>query len=62
VVTITKDADIDPRLATRLFDISQCQVWEITAPSYRIGVRAPAKPTRKTRSKARGRKNLGVSG
>jgi DNA replication protein DnaC len=62
VVTFAKDAEIDPRLATRLFDISQCQVWEITAPSYRIGARAPQKPTRQARSTTRRRKNLGVSG
>ena len=41
VITMARDADLDPRLKTRIFDISRCQVWEITAPSYRGGARLP---------------------
>jgi DNA replication protein DnaC len=62
VVTMSQGAEIDPRLATRLFDISQSQVWEITAPSYRIETRSPPKPKRRTKSTARSRGSRGVSG
>ncbi len=35
VITMTRDVEIDPRLKTRILDTRLCQVWEITAPSYR---------------------------
>jgi DNA replication protein DnaC len=62
VVTMGQAAEIDPRLATRLFDISQSQVWEITAPSYRLGAHAPARPAGRSKSTARGRRNRRSSG
>lgn len=62
VITMTKDADLDPRLATRLFDVSRSQVWEITAPSYRFEVRTPRKTRRRTKGSSRGRSGVGVSG
>jgi DNA replication protein DnaC len=61
VVTMTKDADLDPRLATRLFDVSRSQVWEITAPSYRFEARSPRRRRRSTKGSTRGRKGAGVS-
>jgi len=61
VVTMTKDASLDPRLATRLFDVSRSQVWEITAPSYRVEVRSLGAKKR-VKSASRGRSGLGVSG
>lgn len=62
IMTMTKDADLDPRLTTRLFDVSRSQVWEITAPSYRFEVRSPQKAKAQTRRSGRGRSGLGVSG
>jgi DNA replication protein DnaC len=62
VVTMNKDANLDPRLATRLFDVSRSQVWEITAPSYRFETRSPRKRSRRTKNASRGRSGLGVSG
>jgi DNA replication protein DnaC len=35
VITMTRDVDLDPRLKTRILDTRLCQVFEITAPSYR---------------------------
>jgi len=36
VITMTtRDIDLDPRLKTRILDTRLCQVFEITAPSYR---------------------------
>jgi len=62
VVTMSKDANLDPRLATRLFDISRSQVYELTAPSYRFESRAPEKQTRRRKSTRRSERGLGVSG
>jgi DNA replication protein DnaC len=62
VVTMVRGADLDPRLETRLFDSSHGQVWEIEAPSYRLGDRPRQKTKRRTRSANRGRSGLGVSG
>lgn len=62
VVTMTKDANIDPRVATRLFDLSLSQRWEITAPNYRLEARPVQRAKKRTRGTARGRKGLGVSG
>jgi DNA replication protein DnaC len=39
VITMTRDADLDPRLLTRFYDTKRCQVWDIAAPSYRGGAR-----------------------
>ncbi len=60
VVTMSKDADLDPRLATRLFDISRSQVYEITAPSYRFESRAPQKRTRRGKRTQRGDRGRGA--
>jgi DNA replication protein DnaC len=62
VITMNKDADLDPRLATRLFDVSHSQVWEITAPSYRFEARSPQRTSKGSKRPTRGRKGLGVSG
>lgn len=62
IMTMTKDADLDPRLTTRLFDVSRSQVREITAPSYRFEVRSPEKEKTQPRRSGRGRSGLGVSG
>jgi len=62
VVTMTKDADVDPRLRTRLFDLSLSQVREITAPSYRLEARSRRKTKRRTKGTSRGKRGLGVSG
>lgn len=60
VVTMSKDADLDPRLATRLFDIGRSQVYEITASSYRFESRAPDKATRRRKSTRRGDNGRGA--
>jgi DNA replication protein DnaC len=70
VITMTRDVELDPRLKTRVLDVSRCQVWEITAPSFRGGGRLPTsrlpsgKLPQKPRptSAPRGRGGLGVSG
>nr|MBC7244921.1 ATP-binding protein [Chloroflexota bacterium] len=63
VITMTRDVDLDPRLKTRILDVSRCQVWEITAPNYRGEARLPDKEReRATRATVRGRRSLGVSG
>jgi DNA replication protein DnaC len=70
VITMTRDVELDPRLKTRILDVGRCQVWEITAPSYRGGGRLPssrlpsARTARKPRSSGApgGRSGLGVSG
>jgi len=60
VITMARDADLDPRLKTRIFDISLCQVWGITAPSYRGGARLPKRRLR-TSGARRSKRGLGVS-
>jgi DNA replication protein DnaC len=60
VITMNKDASVDPRLTTRLFDAHRSSVWEITAPSYRQ--RAGRARSKGRARSARGRKGLGVSG
>ncbi len=62
VVTMSKDANLDPRLATRLFDFSRSHGFEITAPSYRVESRVPEKGTRRRKSTRRSERGLGVSG
>ncbi|MBC7260880.1 MAG: ATP-binding protein, partial [Chloroflexi bacterium] len=63
VITMTRDVELDPRLKTRILDISRCQVWEITAPNYRGEARLPGKERGQApKSAARGRRSLGVSG
>jgi len=62
VVTMSKDADLDPRLATRLFDMRHSHWYEITAPSYRVEHRARPEETRRSRGSRRGNRGLGVSG
>jgi DNA replication protein DnaC len=63
VITMTRDVEIDPRLKTRILDISRCQVWEITAPNYRGEARLPGKEKgQMAKSTLRGRRSLGVSG
>jgi DNA replication protein DnaC len=62
VITMGQDIDLDPRLRTRLLDTRLCQVWEITAPSYRG--RLPGLERSKVApatSLTRGRRGLGVS-
>jgi DNA replication protein DnaC len=61
VVTMNKSVDLDPRLATRLFDVSRSQVWEITAPSYRFESRPARVSKRSTKGTPRGRRGVGVS-
>jgi len=63
VITMTREVELDPRLHTRIMDISRCQVLEITAPSYRGEARLPTKDKRRRDTGAvRGRRGLGVSG
>lgn len=54
IITINREAQIDPRLQTRIFDLARSSVNEILAPSYRTThKRAQAKPEtamRKTRN------------
>ena len=64
---MNKDADLEPRLATRLFDIHLSQQWEITASTYRLEARDTPKGAQKekargTPERTRGRRGLGVSG
>jgi hypothetical protein len=55
IVTIHLEAQIDPRIQTRIFDIARSEVIEIHAPSYRMTHRrAQAKPESEARN-ARGR-------
>jgi len=61
VITMTRDIDLDPRLKTRILDVSRCQVWEITAPSYRGGARLPQKRRRRTSGTNKGKRGIGVS-
>ncbi|MBI5029560.1 MAG: ATP-binding protein [Chloroflexi bacterium] len=45
IITINREAQIDPRLQTRIFDLARSSVNEILAPSYRTThKRAQAKP------------------
>ena len=60
VITMAQDADLDPRLLTRIFDISRCQVWHIAAPSYRGGARLPQKRQRNAGAR-RSKRGIGVS-
>jgi DNA replication protein DnaC len=61
VVTMTRDVELDPRLKTRILDVSRCQVLEITAPSYRGGARLPPRTkTRGASGTSRSRRGLGV--
>ncbi|MBM4431974.1 MAG: ATP-binding protein [Chloroflexi bacterium] len=77
VITITQDVELDPRLKTRILDVSACQVLAITAPSYRGtqrlrasargGEKGPCPDDGETRTQrpagsTRGRTGLGVSG
>jgi DNA replication protein DnaC len=62
VVTMSKDAKLDPRLATRLFDISRSHWYEITAPSFRVERRPSQKRAGRNKSTGRGGRGLGVSG
>jgi DNA replication protein DnaC len=63
VITMTREVELDPRLKTRIMDVSRCQVLVITAPNYRGEARLPAKDRRRKDTGAtRGRRGLGVSG
>ncbi len=71
VITMTLNVEIDPRLKTRILDTRLCQVWEITAPSYRGRLDVQPTPNRardngRSRASAAGtaphRRGLGVSG
>ena len=62
VITMAHEVERDPRLVTRILDASLCKVEEITAPSYRVTVRAPQKTKARPRRSGRGRSGLGVSG
>jgi DNA replication protein DnaC len=62
VVTLNRDSDLDPRLATRLFDITRSNVREITAPSYRLDAGSAAGSAKRPRKTRRTRKGLGVVG
>ncbi len=42
--------DLDPRIRSRILDRSRCQIWEITAPSYR----GQQRPTKQRRRSTRG--------
>jgi DNA replication protein DnaC len=61
VITMARDATLDPRLETRILDTRLCQVLEITASSYRGLIRETEPPPKKTGA-SRGRKGLGVAG
>ena len=50
VITTSQEIDdLDPRLRSRMLDRSRCQIWLITAPSYR----GQARPTRAGRRRTR---------
>ncbi len=66
VITMTRDAELDPRLKTRFTDALRCQICEITAPSYRgSGSQVRSASLDQTRSRpgrpARGNRSLGIS-
>jgi DNA replication protein DnaC len=48
ITTASKVDEIDPRLATRMLDVSRCTPAPITAPAYRGGA-AGSKPIRRKR-------------
>lgn len=62
VITMNRSIELDPRLKTRIMDISRGQVLEITAPSYRVGIGSSEQAKRRTKGSSRGRSGLGVSG
>jgi DNA replication protein DnaC len=50
VITTSQEIDdLDPRLRSRMLDRSRCQIWLITAPSYR----GQTRPTRTRRRRTR---------
>ena len=48
VTTATPIEDLDPRLATRMLDVSRCTLFAIMAPAYRGGL-SRRKPTRRSK-------------
>jgi len=62
VITMSIDVELDPRVKTRILDTRLCQVWEITAPSYRGRIELPQREkSRHSANATRGRRGLGVS-
>jgi DNA replication protein DnaC len=61
VITMNRDVDLDPRIKSRLLDVSRCQVWEITVPSFRggAGLTSDSKPQRGMPA-GRGRRGTGI--
>jgi len=49
ITTATPIEELDPRLATRMLDVSRCTPFAILAPSYRGGRRPSTKGTKKRR-------------
>ncbi len=47
ITTATPIEELDPRLATRMLDVSRCTPFAILAPAYRGGARRRAKTARK---------------
>jgi len=46
ITTAGKVDEIDPRLATRMLDVSRCTPAPITAPAYRVAA-SPPRPSRR---------------
>jgi DNA replication protein DnaC len=46
ITTATPIEELDPRLATRMLDVSRCTLFAILAPAYRGGPRRPRKARR----------------
>jgi DNA replication protein DnaC len=61
VITMNREVNLDPRIKTRLLDVSRCQVWDVLAPSYRGGAGLRSGPRRRTSPKGQRRRGTGVA-
>jgi DNA replication protein DnaC len=59
VITMNRDVDLDPRIKSRLLDVSRCQVWEISVPSFRGGA-DPTSILKSQRGTSAGRSRRGT--
>jgi len=62
VITMAREVERDPRLVTRILDVSLCQNLDIIAPSFRGDARLPRKTKRRSTGETRSKRGLGVSG
>jgi hypothetical protein len=54
IITLAHDANVDPRVKTRIFDLQRGSVTEISAPSYRTTHRrAETRPEQEERTTRR---------